>query len=133
MNMMMVMMPLPLTFSLPLQPLPKLTTRLMPPQIIQPREPPFTTQVVKLAQHMLMLGPVRGHVALKVAALAIEVDAADWAEHLVAAVVRGHVLVADVLVLEGFGAVGECAFEGAFGGGGMQMVFVFVCGVIEEH
>ena len=26
----------------------------------------------------------------------------------------GNVVVADVLVGEGFGAVGECAFEGAF-------------------
>ena len=65
-----------------------------------------------------MLGSVRRHMPLEITALAIEVHVADWAVHFIPAVVGRHVGVADVFVDEGFGAVGECAFEGAFGGGG---------------
>ena len=124
MHVMMVM----ILSTLPLRLLSKFTTRLVSPQIIQPRKPPLTPQSMELTQRMLMLGSVRRHVSFEIAAFAVEVHLADGTVHLVATVVSRHVLVADVLVREGFGTVGECAFEGAFGGVGMVFVVVGRCG-----
>jgi hypothetical protein len=57
--------------------------------------------------------------------LGIEKLVADVAVHLVAAAVRRDVLVADLLVHEGFGAAGKGAFERAMfvGKAGVGEVF----------
>jgi hypothetical protein len=89
--------------------------RLMPPQIIQPGKPPLTPQMVELADHVLMLRPVTGHVPLEVAPFGVQPLLADVTEHFIAVVAAGDVLVADLLVHEGLGAGGVGAFEGAIG------------------
>jgi hypothetical protein len=80
--------------------LPKLTTRFMPPKIIQPWESPLTAVAMVSAQHMLVFRSMSCHVPFEITALAVEVDVADRAVHPVAAVVGGHVLVTNVFVSE---------------------------------
>jgi hypothetical protein len=84
-----------------------LTTSLMSAQIIQPGKSPLTPQAVKLAQHVLVLGSVRGHVAFEIAPLAVQILSTDVAVHLVALVAARHVLVADLLVHETLETAGE--------------------------
>ncbi len=91
----------------------KLATSLMPAQIIEAGKPPLTPQTVELAQHMLVLGSVRGHVAFEIATLAVQILSADVTVHLVALVAACHVLVADLLVHEALKTAGERAFERA--------------------
>ncbi len=78
----------------------KLTARLMPPQIIQPRKSPLTSQMVKLADHMLMLRLMACHVPFKVTSLGIQPLLADVAVHLISVVAAGDVVVAHLLVHE---------------------------------
>jgi len=49
----------------------ELAARFMPPKIVQPRKAAFTAQAVEFAQHVLVLRPVSGHMALKIGALTV--------------------------------------------------------------
>lgn len=97
----------------------KLTTRLVPPQVVQSGKSPLATQAVKLTQHVLMFWSMRGHVPFEVAPFAVQVLTADVTVHLVALVAGRDVVVTDLFVHEALGAAGERTFEGTtFVGGG---------------
>lgn len=98
------------------RPLAKLTARLVASQIVEPREFSLTAEMLVLAFHVFVLGPVRGHMAAEIGAFAVEPLVADRAVHAVAARVRGQMVVADLLVGEGFAAAGVRAFPGEFFG-----------------
>lgn len=87
------------------------TAGLVSSQVVEAGKATLAAQAMELAQHVLMFGPVGGHVALEVGALAVEELSADVAVHLVAVVAGGDVFVAHLLVHEGFGTAGERAFE----------------------
>jgi len=96
----------------------KLATHLVSPEVVEPGESALAAQFVELADHVLMLGPVRRHVSLEVRPLTVEVLAADVAVHLVAVVARRHVLVAHLLVHERLRTAEKRALEWALGVGG---------------
>jgi hypothetical protein len=93
--------------------LPKLTTGLMSPEIIQPWKAALTAHAVEFTQHMLMLGPVGSHVAFEIGPFAVQILPADMAVHFIAVVAACDVVVTHLLVHERLGTSGERAFEGA--------------------
>jgi hypothetical protein len=103
----------------------KPTHTLMPPEVIQPWKPPLTPQMMPLANHMLMLGPVRRHMSAKIAPFGIQKLAADMAVGLIRAGMGRKVFVQDLFVHKGLLAAREGAFEGAvFFGLGAGEVFL---------
>ena len=62
---------------------------------------------------MLMLRLMTRHMPFEITSFGVQPLIADIAVHLVSIVAAGDVLVANLLVHEGFGAAGESAFEGA--------------------
>lgn len=80
MNMMMVMMN-------PSSLLPKLTTRLVSPQIVQTWEPPPTTQRLKPTFHMFILRPVTRHMSAEITAFGVEPLMTDRTVHAITAIV----------------------------------------------
>ena len=92
--------------------LPELTTIFVPSQVIQPWKPSLATQMMPLADHVLVLRPMTRHVSAKVAALAVQPLPADVAVRLILARVGGGMVSEDLFIHEGLGAAGEGAFEG---------------------
>lgn len=87
------------------------TAGLVSSEIVDAGKASLAPQCVELAQHVLVLRAVGGHVAFEVGPFAVQVRVADGTVHLVAVVARRDVLVAHLLVHERLGAAREGAFE----------------------